>query len=355
MNSPDALIIGGGQAGLAAAHALRQHGLRPVILEAGAEAVGSWPRYYDSLTLFSPARFSSLPGLAFGGDPERYPHRDEVTDYLRRYATRLDADLRTDHRVSTVEHRAGRFDVTTTSGVELSAPLLIAATGSFNNPHRPALPGLDTFTGTVLHAGDYRAPNSLADKRIVVVGAGNSAVQIAVELAEHAHVTLATRERIRFAPQRPFGRDVHLWAKLTGADSLPIGPWLTNPPGQPVFDTGRYRTAITARRPDRRPMFTRLDGDRVHWSDGTTEPIEVLILATGYHPDLNYLTPLNTLAPSGKPDQRAGLSTTHPGLGYLGLEWQRILASNTLRGVGRDAAHLIPRLLRARARQLGRM
>jgi putative flavoprotein involved in K+ transport len=86
VKSPDVIVIGAGQSGLAAAHALIVRGLRPVVLEAGPVPVGSWPHYYDSLTLFSPARYSSLPGLPFPGDPQRYPHRDEVVDYLRRYA-----------------------------------------------------------------------------------------------------------------------------------------------------------------------------------------------------------------------------------------------------------------------------
>ena len=97
MNSPDAIVVGAGQAGLAAARSLLARGLNPVVLEAGPEPVGSWPRYYDSLVLFSPARYSALPGLPFPGDPQRYPHRDEVVDYLRRYAATLDADTRIRH------------------------------------------------------------------------------------------------------------------------------------------------------------------------------------------------------------------------------------------------------------------
>lgn len=86
MTDVDALVIGGGQAGWATAHAFTRAGRTATVLEAGTEPVGSWPAYYDSLTLFSPARYSSLPGLAFPGDPEHYPHRDEVIDYLRQRA-----------------------------------------------------------------------------------------------------------------------------------------------------------------------------------------------------------------------------------------------------------------------------
>ncbi|MCS7482851.1 NAD(P)-binding domain-containing protein, partial [Umezawaea endophytica] len=97
MTEIDVLVIGGGQSGLAAAHAVKAAGGSPVVLEAGERPTGSWARYYDSLTLFSPAKYSELRGLAFGGDPDRYPHRDEVVDYLARYATRIDVDIRTHH------------------------------------------------------------------------------------------------------------------------------------------------------------------------------------------------------------------------------------------------------------------
>ncbi|MFC4007380.1 flavin-containing monooxygenase [Nonomuraea purpurea] len=187
------IVIGGGQSGLAMAYALREHGFRPVILEAGKEAVGSWPRYYDSLTLFTPARINSLPGLPFPGDPHRYPARDEVVDYLRTYAARLDCEIRTQTRVTSVLAAEEGFAVDTHDGARHLAPFVVAASGSFDKPHRPDLPGLAGYTGTVLHSADYRNPAPFAGQRVVVVGAANSAVQIAVELARHARVTLATR------------------------------------------------------------------------------------------------------------------------------------------------------------------
>ena len=338
MNSHDAIVIGAGQSGLATAHALAARGLHPLVLEAGGDPVGSWPHYYDSLTLFSPAGYSSLPGLRFPGDPERYPHRDEVVAYLSAYAERLNADIRTGRRVTQVVHD-NEYRVTSADGATYIAPLVIAATGGFGNPHRPALPGLEEFPGTVLHAAQYRSPEPFEGQRVIVVGAGNSAVQIAAELAEHAHVTLATRKPVKFSAQRPFGRDLHFWLDRTRLDHLPIGPWLPDGFTTPVLDTGRYRSALDRQRPDRRQMFTALEGSKVIWPDEQREHIDTIILATGYRPDLPYLDELGT-------EHHRGVSRLHRGLGFVGLEWQRSLSSATLRGVGRDAAYVVRRLLR---------
>ncbi|HET6709929.1 flavin-containing monooxygenase [Amycolatopsis sp.] len=344
MTDFDAIVVGGGQAGLAAAHALRTRGLAPVLLEAGPEPVGSWPHYYDSLTLFSPARYSSLPGLPFPGDPERYPRRDEVVDYLRNYAAHLDVDIHTRHRVTAVTRDGEGFIAHATGETTVRAPILVAATGGFGRPHRPALPGLAEFTGTVLHSSDYREPGPFAGQRVIVVGAGNSAVQIAVELAAHARVSLATRAPVKFAPQRPLGRDVHFWSAALGFDHLPIGHLLRSTPASPVLDSGRYREALAGGSPDRRAMFSRLEDDQVLWPDGSREHVDAVILATGFRPELSYLEQVGALAEDGIPLHSRGLSTVVAGLGYVGLEWQRSLASATVRGVGRDAAYVTARL-----------
>ncbi|MEU5810597.1 NAD(P)-binding domain-containing protein [Streptomyces sp. NPDC047718] len=345
MEHAEVVVIGGGQAGLATAQALVQTGLQPVVLEAADRAAGAWPRYYDSLTLFSPARFSALPGMPFGGDPDRYPHRDEVVAYLTTYADRLQTDIRTGQRVTAVRADGGGFAVELEDGGRLSARAVVAASGSFGRPHHPDLPGLATFGGQVLHAADYRSPSAFAGQRVAVVGAGNSAVQIAAELARESRTTLATRAPVRFARQHLLGRDLHFWLTRTGLDTAPLGRLLRTPPGQPVLDDGRYRAALAAGSPDRRPMFLRLDGDKVTWTDGITERLDALILATGYRPDLPYLAGLGgALDASGRPRHRNGASPAHPGLAFVGLEWQRSLSSNSLRGVGRDAERAARRL-----------
>ncbi|GLW47447.1 monooxygenase [Streptomyces sp. NBRC 14336] len=340
MEQVDVAVIGGGQSGLAAAHAVRRRGLQPVVLEASERAAGSWPRYYDSLTLFSPARYSSLPGLPFGGDPDRYPHRDEVVAYLLRCADELDAEIRTQTRVRDVRLQDDTFTLGLESGGELAARAVIAATGTFGRPYRPDLPGLRTYTGTLLHAADYSAPEPFDGQRVAVVGAGNSAVQIAAELAKRARVTLVSRHPVRFARQRTLGRDLHWWLARTGLDTLPVGRFLSAPPTQLVIDDGRYRAAVNSGRPDRRPVFTGASGTKVTWADGTTEEVDTVLLATGYRPDLGYLAPLGAIDASGHPRHREGISLTHPGLAYVGLEWQRSLSSNSLRGAGRDAARI---------------
>ncbi|MGW5850565.1 flavin-containing monooxygenase [Streptomyces sp. NPDC055254] len=355
MEHVDVAVIGGGQSGLTVAYALARQGRAPVILEASDRAAGSWPRYYDSLTLFSPARFSALPGMPFGGDPDRYPRRDEVVAYLTAYADRLQADIRTGHRVAAVRangdgyngdgFNGGGFTVELEGGGHLAARAVVAATGGFGRPFRPALPGLESFTGRVLHAADYRDPTSFAGRRVIVVGAGNSAVQIAAELAQVSRTTLATRGPVRFARQHLLGRDLLFWLTRTGLDAAPLGRLLRTPPAQPVLDDGRYRTALYAGAPDRRPMFRSLDDEKATWADGVVETLDALVLATGYRPDLPYLSGIDgALDTSGRPRHRDGASLAHPGLAFVGLEWQRSLSSNSLRGVGRDAARAARRL-----------
>ncbi|TDB74301.1 NAD(P)/FAD-dependent oxidoreductase [Actinomadura sp. KC216] len=338
-------VIGGGQSGLAAARAVTAAGLRPLVLEASGRAAGSWPDYYDSLTLFSPARFSAMPDLPFPGDPDRYPHRDEVVAYLERYAALLaerGIEIRLNSRVTGVRADGAGFVVQIEGGQELAVSGVVAASGA--RPLIPTLPGADTFTGELEHVAAYRNPKPYEGRRVVLVGAGNSAVQIGYELAEVADVTLASRQPVRLMPHRRHGQDVHYWAVTTGFDHLPP-TWLARlVPGRLVNDPGPYDQALRDGRLRRRPMFTALDGDRVIWDDGASEHVDAVLLATGYVPSLGYLAGLGALDEAGMPLHVGGLSLTHPGLVYLGVEFQRSYASNTLRGVAADADHVVTAL-----------
>lgn len=344
-SGPPVIVVGGGQSGLTAARALRDLRSPAVILEASDRATGSWPRYYDSLRAFSPAAYSSMPGMAFPGPPDHYPTRDEVADYLERYAAGLDVEIRTNTRVRSIERDGRTFLVFTENGEVLEASGIVAASGSFSNPYHPVLAGEDTFSGELSHVADYRNPALYVGRRVIVVGAGDSAAQVANELAGVATTTVATRHPLRFMPQHLGGHDIHYWLRETGFDTLPIAWLSTVADGALVTDSVGFRRTLAEGRADQRPMFTALEGDRVVWGDGERERVDAIILATGYRPSLPYLEGLGALDARGAPIHVGGISSTHVGLVYVGLEFQRSYASNTLRGVSEDARAVVEPLV----------
>lgn len=340
----DCIVVGAGQAGLAAGYHLQQERLDFCILEATDKPAGSWPQYYDSLTLFSPARFSSLPGLPFPGDPNRYPSRDEVVSYLVHYAQHFHLPIQTNTFVAEVRKEDNLFLVSTGSGELLKAKNVIAATGGFSRPFIPLIPGIEQFKGNTLHSKDYKNPYPYQNQRVIVVGAGNSAVQIAVELAGVADVTIATRSPILFKPQILLGKDVHFWVTVLGIDQSGFGKWLLQSKPEGVLDTGKYQKAIEHQKPNRKAMFTHFTKEGVVWSDGTQEQVDTVIFATGYRPNVHYVSSLHALDENGIPLHKKGVSSVVDGMFYVGLPWQRSLASATLRGVGRDAKYVVKQM-----------
>jgi putative flavoprotein involved in K+ transport len=309
-----------------------------VILEANHHAVGSWHAYYDSLKLFSPARHSALDGMPFSSDPNHYPSKLEVIKYLKAYAKHFELPIVTNAAVTNVTHDDSGFQV---SGhdFEYQSQAIINATGAFNQPFTPKIDGLKRFTGRQLHSSSYNSPESLTDQRVIVVGAGNSAVQIAIELAKVARVSLATRAPVKFAPKRILGQDFHDW--LQWIDQIPFADLFPLGDSSLVWDSGEYQQALAQHKPDRRQMFDGLTQNGVIWADGTTESVDAVIFATGFRPRFPYLERTKALNQNGEPIHRLGISQTVPGLYYLGLSGQRSLASATLRGVSRDANFIV--------------
>ena len=350
----DAIVIGGGQAGLASGYYLKKNGLQFLILEASGQSTGSWPLYYDSLKLFSPARLSSLPGMKMPGPATRYPLRNEVIRYLRAHAQRFDLPIRINQRVVYVEKSRKFFSIRTAAGNEYEARTIINATGSFHNPYIPAISGMENFQGEILHSSSYRSPDRFRGQRVVVVGSGNSAVQIAAELADVSHTSLAVLRPVRFMKTKILGIDLHFWIRAVGLDTFPFWRFGKKPPiSGAVADLDDYRRRIQSGKPDQRPMFTSLYSEGVVWPDGTEEPVQTVIFATGYRPNLSHLQSIGALDADGKPLQKGGISTSVPGLYYVGLEGQRSFASATLRGAGPDAKYVVRKLRRYLAKISG--
>ncbi|WP_034341744.1 flavin-containing monooxygenase [Deinococcus misasensis] len=338
----DTLIIGAGQAGLATAYHLQKMGLDFLLLEAGEKPQGSWPTCYESLKLFSPAGFSSLPGFSFPGNKRRHPSRDEVSQYLQDYAQHFQFPIQTSSTVIRIEPQASHFQVVTHTGQTLSSRTVVVASGPFNRPHLPHLPGQEHFKGHILHSSQYQSPHPFKGKRMVVVGAGNSALQIALELSHQASVTLATREKVRFAPQRILGLDFHHFLALM--DSIPLGHLLPLGNSRLVLDGGQHQTALKFGQIRHQKMFQHFTEDGVCWENRETEQVDGVIFATGFRPNLPFLEGTPALDAHGQPLHRHGISTTLPGLAFVGLPGQRSMASATLRGVGRDARVVVQHL-----------
>ncbi|WP_349346816.1 flavin-containing monooxygenase [Priestia megaterium] len=344
----DTIVIGAGQAGLATAYYLQKNNLNYLVLEASEQTTGSWPSYYDSLTLFSPARYSSLPGYQFPGDPERYPTKREVISYLVEYANHFDFNVSTGERVTEVQKNQGVFQISTSKKNIFYAKTVVSATGDFAHKYIPNIDGSDVFKGVKIHSSDYKNVEDYNNQRIVIVGGGNSAVQIAFELAKVSNVSIATRRPLSFTPQRLLGKDIHFWLRITGGDYLPLDKWFSI--NTSVLDEGIYKQAILNNKPDRKPIFTSFTEEGVIWEDRKEEKIDTVIFATGYRPNIAFLQSINeALDDLGSPLQRKGVSQTVNGLYYVGLSWQRSFSSATIRGVGPDAKYVVKQIKRLKS------
>ncbi|MBL8057645.1 MAG: NAD(P)-binding domain-containing protein, partial [Anaerolineales bacterium] len=251
----DILIIGAGQAGLALAYHLRSTSFRFQLVDGGARLGDSWRARYDSLTLFTPRRFSALPGLGLAGDPEGYAGRDEFADYLEAYAHRFSLPVTTGTRLRALERVDGRFRAASSAGA-IEARAVVLATGAFQTPAVPALaaglgPRVRQFT-----PANYRNPAQVpAGATVVVAGDGATGRDLARELAPGRAVYLACGRRRPSLPEHFLGRSLFWWLAKTGAltasPRTPIGRYLQASDGFPTrgTDLGSLRRHSVRLRP----------------------------------------------------------------------------------------------------------
>ncbi|MFG2568154.1 ArsO family NAD(P)H-dependent flavin-containing monooxygenase [Streptomyces sp. NPDC048567] len=346
----DVVVVGGGQAGLAAGYHLRRRGLDFVILDAGAAPGGSWQHMWDSLHLFSPAEHSSLPGRLMPAQAgETYPGAAHVVDYLADYEHRYDLPVQHGTRVDAVRRDADRLRVEADAGI-WRAKAVLSATGTWSRPFLPAVPGRSVFTGRQLHTVNYRSPSHFAGQRVVVVGGGNSGAQIAADLAldGDAEVTWVTQRPPRFLPDDIDGRALFEVATArrraldTGRSDTggvaSLGDIVAVPPVRAARDAGHLAA---------KPMFTQLTPTGVWWADGSRSDAEAVIWCTGFRPALAHLAPLNLRGPRGHIPTDGTRALGEPRVHLLGYGDWTGPASATLIGVGRtarDAAHAIAQL-----------
>ena len=335
-DTDDVIVIGAGQAGLAAGYFLQRAGVRFTLLD-GGDAVGdAWRHRWDSLRLFTPARYNALPGSAFPGEAYSLPGKDDVADYLAAYARRFQLPIRLRTRVTALRRGGRGFSLATSDG-ELHARAVIVATGANQRPYVPPFaPALDAHI-TQLHSSAYRRPSQLPEGTVLVVGAGNSGTQIAMELARSGREVLLAGRSPGALPRRVLGRDVYdwLWPTLMRAtvDSC-IGERLLRGrlfAGDPLV--GIREAAIAAAGVKRVDRF-----------DGTRLPagIAAIVWCTGFRPDYGWIE-APVLGLDGYPAHRRGIVRETPGLAFLGMRFMHRMGSALLGGVGEDAAFVVRR------------
>lgn len=339
----DTIVIGAGQSGLSAGFHLRRAGLRFVLLDSSGDIGASWLKRWDSLRLFTPAKYNALPGMAFPGDPYSLPGKNEVASYLEEYVHRFELPVRLRVLVRSLHREAGIFVLTTSQGV-LTARSVIVATGANQRPHVPPI-ALSLASNIVqMHSSEYRNATQIPAGHILVVGAGNSGAQIALELAAAGRdVTLSGRDTGSL-PRRLLGRDIYdwLWPTLMRptVDSrlgrrLMTGRLFSGDPlvgmTPRVFEMPRlYRVGRTTNVENGHPV---LDDGR------TLDDVAAIVWCTGFRPDFSWIE-LPVLGLDGYPVHRRGLAIDAPGLAFLGMRFQYRLGSALLGGVAEDAEHV---------------
>jgi cation diffusion facilitator CzcD-associated flavoprotein CzcO len=341
------VVIGGGQAGLAAGFYLQRAGLTPhtdfVILDASPEPGGAWTQMWESLRLFSPAQYSSLPGRPMPPWTDGYPPAEHVRAYLADYEKRYKLPVLRPTRASAVTRAradsAERLLVHTDDDAAVRAQFVVSATGTWQKPFWPTYPGSTSFGGRQLHSAAYRRPEDFAGERVVIVGGGNTAAQVLAEVSTVATALWVTSRPPRFMADDVDGR--HLFAVATRRIRAPsgsedggvsaLGDIVMVPPVREARDRGVLHAE---------PMFTRLTPTRLEWVDGRGWEADTIIWCTGFRPALGHLAPLKLRNPGGHINASGAggtRSVAEPRLYLLGYGDWTGPASATLIGVGRTS------------------
>ena len=335
----DVVVIGGSQAGLAVGYHLARRGLRFVILDAGSEVGQAWRTRWDSLRLFTAARYSALPGMRSPLPDDSYPSKDDVAAYLDSYVTAFDLPVRLGQKVTSLALRDGSY-VAKTPGEEFTSNQVVVATGPFQVPFVPPIAhGVDDAVFQV-HSADYRNPSQLPeDARALVVGGGNSGFQIAEELAATRPVDLALGARIPSLPQRLLGKDLFWWLTRIGYMKVSVDSRLGRKLARRDVLIGSSQRRLRRAGVTFRGRLTEVRGRRAVFEDGSEREVDAIIWATGYRADLSWIDVPGVLDPDGRVIHRRGV-TAAPGLYFVGLTWQHTRGSALIGFVGDDAAFI---------------
>jgi putative flavoprotein involved in K+ transport len=344
------IVIGGGQAGLAIGYYLARQDRDFVILEAHERIGTSWRKRWDQLQLFTPARYSSLPGLPFPAQAGAFLAKDKVADYLETYATRFHLPVRLQTVVDTLSREDYRY-LLTVGDHRLSADHVVVATSAFQHPKVPAFAGLLDPMITQVHSNEYHNPTQLQEGDVLVVGAGNSGAEIALEVAQTRRTWLAGRDTGHIPKgYPPIILQLYWWLihQALSTDNA-IGrrfKGLTSKKGAPLV--GISQRDFERAGVERVPRMAGVRAGKPVLQDGRELSVANVVWCTGFEPDFGWID-LPVFDSNGYPVHSRGVVKDEPGLYFLGLPFQYTLTSSLIGGVGRDA-RFIAEQIAARSR-----
>lgn len=342
MKKFDVIVIGGGQSGLAVGYYLRRTGLSFFIFDNQQEGGGAWLHTWDSLRLFSPAQWSSLPGMIMNGGGDYYPTRDEGIAYLKQYETKYNLPIKREEHVKDIRKNGHNFEVKTSRDIYQSK-VVVSATGNYGNPYVPTISGYEQFKGTTIHSSEYQSPEQFKGKKVAIIGEGNSGAQILAEVSEVADTIWITQKQPRFLPDHIDGRYLFdaatqmYEAQKNGKDYKP--PSLGDIVMVDSVKAARERKILNSVRP-----FDHFTKDAIVWADGREEQIDAVIFCTGFKSGLQHLSSLDVINTQGKVDALGTKAKNLEGLWLVGYGNWTGFASATLIGVGRSAKKTVEEL-----------
>lgn len=338
MTDFDVVVVGGGQAGLAAAYWLKRFGPSFVVLEAYERPGERWRKRYASLKLFTPREYSSLPGMPIRGVPTGYASAVEFADYLQQYAAKHALPVRTNQTVIRLARSESGFVASLQSGEQVSASTVFVATGGFQLPVIPTTATQLPPEVQQLTADSYHSPEAVRAQSVLVVGDGATGRDIAADLAATHNVTLACGRPRRLLPETFLGISIWKWLKALGllsADSnSPVGRFMRK--ADPFPNRQRSLSDLRSRGVEIRPRATSVNGRRVGFADGGSIEVQAVIWALGYRDDTSWVDIPGAVDAEGSFQHFRGRSPI-PGLYFVGRPWQRNRASALIMGVGSDA------------------
>ncbi|WP_339240319.1 NAD(P)/FAD-dependent oxidoreductase [Paenibacillus sp. FSL R5-0517] len=343
----DALVIGAGQAGLAAGYYLQRSGLTFVIVDAASSVGESWRKRYDSLRLFTPRMYDGLPGMPLGGNENDLPSKDEIADYFESYAKQMHLPIKLNCLISRLSKQDEVYYAETNDEI-IEARNIIVATGPFQTPNVPSFAKSLSESVIQLHSSEYRNSSQLLPGTTVVVGGGNSGAQIAVELAadEQQMVYISIARNITFRPLHIMKRSIFWYFEKLGilrasADRM-VGKWLRN---QPEYVYGyALKELMTQGKVNMRPRAINAIDDRILYEDGSETRIDNMIWATGFKRNDSWIDIHTAFDSKGEMIHERGVSPV-AGLYYVGLPWQTSRGSALLGWVKYDAQKIISHVI----------